>query len=109
MRLLCLKAENRSPPEVASADADADAEDTISIASGKGNGDCGFVMENENRYVIYGNPIKSAIIKGAFKNTAEILSTDVCTRSRLSSGEEVALLSKISADYFKWWKFWRWW
>lgn len=80
--------------------------DTINIVSGLGNGDCGFLMETEKSYVIYGNYSRNKLVNKAIAIEGPLVSTDICHRSRISSIEEINWLKEISKNYNKWWKFW---
>lgn len=78
----------------------------MSIISGVGNGDCGFIFKMNMDYIVYGNSNDGQ----EFLLNREVITTDLCTRTRLYTNEERNSihdrLEYISRK--KWWKFWNW-
>ncbi len=62
---------------------------TIEVVSGKGSGDCGYLFEEGETYIVYANTTKYKINN---KNIGTYLTTDICTRTCKNQYEEIAAI-----------------
>jgi hypothetical protein len=77
------------------------SKDTIEIISGLGDGDCGFLFEIGQKYILYCYIDEEFSVK--VNLDPKSLSTDICKRTKRASSDEINEIKKYKRKHLFWW------
>lgn len=70
--------------------------DTAYIFTGSGGGDCGFIFQIGQKYIVYANHLQGAegYVDQRVMDKKSVFSTDICTRTRAYDAHEINAIEK---------------